>query len=122
MNRQRRPTTVAEAFGLSVVAIEVDAGFRHLLSFRPDEVAPLARALRKAGRDVNGPAAEQVLVRLAEKGAPNWAEHLVFDSEADAVSVWCNERAPLVHLLRRFARRLDDPAAMRRLVREVHDD
>jgi hypothetical protein len=120
MNRQRNPSTVVEAHGLRVVAIEGDTGLRHLLSFRADEVAPLARALRTEGRDVNGPTAEQVLVRLAEKGAPDWG--LVFDSEADAVSVWSSERAPLVHLLRRFAKRLDDPAAMRRLVREVPDD
>jgi hypothetical protein len=91
----------------------------YFITFDPRSVVPLAKAIASAGRDVDGYAAEAVLVRLSEIGEPEWADELNFDSEADACTVRCTRKAPLVHLVRRFEKRLAEPARLRRLVKSL---
>jgi hypothetical protein len=105
--------------GLEIGSSGAEYQTGYSLSFAPDRLEPLARALHRAGHPVNGYTVEAVLVHLSEKGAPEWAELLEFDSENDAFVVRCRARKPLEKLLGRLAKRLADPAAMRRLVRSV---
>jgi hypothetical protein len=89
----------------------------YFITFDPRSVVPLAKAIKRSGRDVDGYAAEAVLVRLSEIGDPTWADELTFDSESDACTVRCPRKAPLVHLVRRLEKRLAEPARLKRLVK-----
>ncbi len=89
------------------------------IAFAPDSIAGLSSALRKARRKVNGYTVEAVLQFLAEKGDPDWAGELEFDSERDMFCVRCKEKAPLSKLVHRLEKRIADPSLMRRLVRAV---
>jgi hypothetical protein len=92
-------------------------GTFYSLHFVPGAVVPLARALAKAGRPVNGYVVESVMIHLSEKGDPKWGAELEFDSENDLFCVRCARKGPLVLLLRRLEKRLADPLALRRLVK-----
>ncbi len=89
------------------------------ITFEPDAIAALSSALRKARRKVNGYTVEAVLQFLAEKGDPDWAGELEFDSERDMFCVRCKEKSPLSKLVHRLEKRIADPSLMRRLVRAV---
>lgn len=89
------------------------------LSFAPGSIAELGSALRKARRKVNGYTVEAVLQFLAEKGDPDWAGELEFDSERNLFCVRCKSKAPITKLIHRLEKRIADPSAMRRLVRAV---
>jgi len=94
----------------------------YFITVDPRAVSPLAKVLISTGRNVDGYATEAVLVRLSEIGDPAWAEELTFDSEAEACTVRCTRKAPLVHLVRRFEKRLAEPARLRRLVKSLAED
>lgn len=91
----------------------------YAISFFPDDVELLASAIAKGGHSVTGYSVEAVLTQLSEIGSPDWADELDFDSEADSFCVRSRRRLPLVRLVQRLRRRLDDPKAMRRLVSAV---
>jgi hypothetical protein len=92
-------------------------GALYSLCFEPSAIPALARAISKAGRPLNGYMVEALMTHLAEKGDPEWLGELEFDSEHDMFCVRCPRKGPLTLLLRRLEKRLDDPAALRRLVR-----
>jgi hypothetical protein len=94
-------------------------GVRFWLALSPGRVPPLDRALIRAGHELTGSLFELVLLRLSEVGDPEWASELDFDSEAESCTVHCARRPPLVHLARRLARRLAEPARLRRLARSL---
>lgn len=102
---------------LAVVQLEHDHGLAYALFFHPTAVPALAEVLTRACRPVNGYTIEATMICLSEKGDPAWAKDLNFDSENDLFSVSCPRRGPLTFLMRRLEKRLDDPAALRRLVR-----
>jgi hypothetical protein len=99
--------------------IQLQAGGTYSVFFCPDDVEPLAAAIEKAGHPLNGYTVEAVLSHLSEKGSPEWAQDLNFDSENDIFCVRSRRKLPLRRLVQRLQRRLDDPKAMRRLVRSV---
>jgi hypothetical protein len=90
---------------------------RFALHFNPVDVRTIARALVKAGRPVSGYTVEALFIELSEIGEPAWANELSFDSENDTFCVYSNSRPALASLARRMQKRLEDPAAMKRLVR-----
>jgi hypothetical protein len=94
----------------------------YIVTFDPRTLSPFAGAIAGVGRAVDGYVAEAILIRLSEIGEPAWADELVFDSESDACTVRCTRKAPLVHLMRRFEKRLADPARLRRLVKSLPEE
>jgi hypothetical protein len=99
-----------------------EGGAWYFVTFDPRDLSALAKAMANAGRDVDGYAAEAILIKLSEIGEPAWADELSFDSEADACTVRCTRKVPLVHLLRRFEKRLAEPTRLRRLVRSLPEE
>jgi len=99
-----------------------DDGTLYSVYLHPYEIAKLAKAIAKAGGTVNGYAVQAVMIYLAEKGDPAWAEDLEFDSENDAFVVRCPRKAPLKFLIRRLEKRLANPAALRRAVRAARPE
>ena len=85
----------------------------------PRALPVLAKAIANEGRGADGHAVEAVLIALSEIGDAAWADELIFDAEAEACTVRCRRRAPLVHLLTRLERRAADPARLRRMVRSL---
>ncbi len=102
---------------LAVHKVDLKGNTWFSITFRPDALPQLARALASAGRSVNGYGIEAFAVHVAENGSPAWAEDLEFDSENDLFCVRCTRPAPLRFLVRRLQKRLDKPSALRRDVR-----
>lgn len=96
-----------------------ERGTCYSITFEPGALPPLAKAISSAERNVDGYAAEAILVRLSEIGEPAWADELTFDSEAEACTVRCTRKAPLMHLVRRLERRLAEPARLRQLMKSL---
>ncbi len=92
------------------------------ITFDPRNLSQLAKAITGVGRNVDGYAAEAILVRLSEIGEPAWADELIFDSEADMCLVRCTRKAPLEHLVRRLEKRLAEPLRLRRLVKSLPEE
>lgn len=95
---------------------------RYSITFDPRGLVLLAKAIAGAGRNVDGYVVEAILVRLSEIGDPSWANELIFDSESEVCSVRCTRKAPLVHLVRRFEKRLAGPGRLRRLVESLPEE
>jgi hypothetical protein len=106
--------------GLTILG-EIADGESYALILDPRSLPPLASVIARCGREVDGYVAESLLIRLSEAGEPAWADELTFDAEADACTVRCARKAPLVHLLRRLRKNLAEPARLRRLVKSLPD-
>jgi hypothetical protein len=85
----------------------------------PGTLSSLVKAMSGVGLDVNGRTTEAILLKLSEIGEPVWANELFFDSEAEVCTVKSTRKSPLMSLMRRFQRRLAEPARMRQLVKSV---
>lgn len=113
---------MTEDGALVIVKHADERGDRYSITFDPRALSPLAKAIASEGRNVDGYVAESILVRLSEIGEPSWADELTFDSEVESCSIHCARRGPLVHLVRRFEKRLAEPARLRRLVKSLPEE